>query len=143
MSETSTQRVNGTGQPLKAQWHALFYPLKAGSEETVKELFRESGRPRFDVTDGDGKVVGRLLGTMAFVGKEMAVRVIEVEGALPLVAAHMSRQAEVQEFERQLEEHLAVARDMVTPEGARAFFRDAALECVLSRRHDQPLDTAR
>jgi len=29
---------------------------------------------------------------------------------------------------------------MVTPEGARQFFRDAALECVLARRHDQPLD---
>lgn len=123
-----------------SQWHALFYPLKAGSEETVKELFRDSGRPRFDVTDGDGNVIGRLLGTMAFVGKEMAVRVIEVEGPLPMVAAHMSRQEEVREFERQLEEHLSVPRDMRSPEGARAFFRDAALECVLNRRHDMPLE---
>jgi hypothetical protein len=121
-------------------WHALFYPLKAGSEETVKELFRASGRPRFDVTDGDGKPVGKLLGTMAFVGKEMAVRVIEVEGPLPLVAAHMSRQAEVKEFERSLEEHLSQPRDMVTPAGAQQFFRDAALECVLARRHDEPLE---
>jgi hypothetical protein len=122
-------------------WHALFYPLKAGSEEAVKELFRESGRPRFEVRNDDGDVVGRLLGTMAFVGKEMAVRVIEVEGLLPMVAGHMSRQPEVREFERQLETHLSRPRDMVTPEGARQFFRDAALECVLSRRHDQPLDT--
>ena len=123
-----------------SQWHALFYPLKAGSEETVKELFRESGRPSFDVTDGNGNVIGRLLGTMAFVGKEMAVRVIEVDGPLPMVAAHMSRQPEVQAFERQLEEHLSVPRDMLSPEGARAFFRDAALECVLNRRHDMPLE---
>jgi hypothetical protein len=122
-----------------ATWHALFYPLKAGSEETVKELFANSGRPTFDVQDADGRVIGRLLGTMAFVGKEMAVRVIEVEGPLPMVAAHMSRQPEVREFEDQLEEHLRVPRDMRSPEGARAFFRDAALECVLSRRHDQPL----
>ena len=122
-----------------AKWHALFYPLKPGSEEIVKELFAASGRPSFDVTDAKGEVVGRLLGTMAFVGKEMAVRVIEVEGQLPLVAAHMSRQPEVKEFERQLEQHLSKPRDMVTPEGARAFFRDAALECVLARRHDQPL----
>ncbi|HYS40751.1 MAG TPA: SchA/CurD-like domain-containing protein [Pseudonocardiaceae bacterium] len=121
-------------------WHALFYPLKAGSEETVKELFRTSGRPRFEVRNDDGDVVGRLLGTMAFVGKEMAVRVIEVDGPLPMVAGHMSRQPEVREFERQLEEHLSRPRDMVTPEGARQFFRDAALECVLARRHDQPLD---
>ncbi|HEX4703178.1 MAG TPA: SchA/CurD-like domain-containing protein [Pseudonocardiaceae bacterium] len=122
-----------------ATWHALFYPLKAGSEQVVKELFARSGRPSFDVRNADGEVIGRLLGTMAFVGKEMAVRVIEVEGPLPMVAAHMSRQPEVREFEDELEEHLSVPRDMRSPEGARAFFRDAALECVLSRRHDQPL----
>ena len=120
-------------------WHALYYPIKAGSEETVKELFRQSDRPSFDVRDGEGNVVGRLLGTMVFVGKEMAVRVIEVEGPLPVVAAHMSRQPEVKEFERQLEGHLTSPRDMGTPEGARQFFRDAALQCVLNRRHDQPL----
>ena len=120
-------------------WHALFYPLKPGSEEKVKELFWASGRPQFDVLDQEGNEVGKLLGTMAFVGKEMAVRVIEVEGALPLVAAHMSRQPEVRQFERELEEHLSEPRDMTTPEGARDFFRNAALECVLVRRHDEPL----
>jgi hypothetical protein len=120
-------------------WHALFYPLKPGSEEKVKDLFRESGRPDFEVKDGDGKTVGKLLGTMAFVGREMAVRVIEVEGPLPVVAAHMSRQPAVREFERQLEELISVPRDMTTPEGAREFFSRAALECVLTRRHDEPL----
>lgn len=114
-------------------WHALFYPIKAGSEETVKELFRNSGRPNFEVTDADGKVVGKLLATMAFVGTEAAIRVIHVEGPLPLVAAHMSRQPEVREFERQLEEHLSEPRDMVSPEGARAFFQKAGMENVLSR----------
>lgn len=121
-------------------WHALFYPLKPGSEDAVKELFRHSGRPQFDVRDEKGNAVGRLLGTMAFVGKEMAVRVIEVEGPLPMVAAHMSRQPAVRAFERELENHLAKPRDMVTPEGARAFFREAALECVLTRRHDEPVE---
>jgi hypothetical protein len=120
-------------------WHALFYPIRSGSEETVKELFRRSDRPQFDVLDENGTVVGRLLGTMVFVGKEMAVRVIEIEGPLPMVAAHMSRQPEVKDFERQLETHLTRPRDMRTPEGARQFFRDSALECVLNRRHDQPL----
>jgi SchA/CurD like domain len=125
-----------------SQWHALFYPLKSGSEEEVKQLFRQSGRPQFEVRDETGAVAGQLLGTLAFVGKEMAVRVIEVEGPLPLVAGHMSQQPEVREFERQLETHLSKPRDMVTREGAQAFFREAALECVLSRRHDQPLPEA-
>ena len=114
-------------------WHALLYPIKPGSEETVKELFRNSGRPDFEVTDTDGNVVGKLLATMAFVGTEAAIRVINVEGPLPLVAAHMSRQPEVREFERQLEEHLAEPRDMVSPEGARAFFQKAGMENVLNR----------
>jgi hypothetical protein len=120
-------------------WHALFYPLKPGAEEKVKDLFRHSGRPSFEVTDEDGKVVGKLLGTMAFVGREMAVRVIEVEGPLPVVAAHIGRQPAVREFERELEELISVPRDMTTPDGAREFFSRAALECVLSRRHDEPI----
>lgn len=124
---------------MPSTWHALCYPLKPGSEDKVKELFRSSGRPRFDVKDAQGNTIGRLLGTMAFVGTELAVRVIEVEGPLPMVAAHMSRQPEVKEFEQQLEEHLAQPRDMVTPEGARAFFMRAGMECVLARRHDQEL----
>lgn len=115
-------------------WHALHYPIKPGSEEAVKELFRTSGRPQFEITGPDGQVVGRLLATMAFVGEGAAIRVIEVEGPLPIVAAHMSRQPEVREFERQLEEYLTEGRDMLSPEGARAFFRKAGMENVLHRR---------
>jgi hypothetical protein len=120
-------------------WHALLYPLNAGSEEEVKELFRHSGRPDFDVRDEAGEPVGRLLSTMAFVGTGVAVRVIEVDGPLPLVAAHMGRQPEVRAFEEQLEKHLAKPRDMRSPEGARTFFREAGMECVLNRSHDRPL----
>lgn len=126
-----------------SDWHALYYPLKPGSEETVKDLFRSSGRPGFDVTDQAGNKVGRLLGTLAFVGREKAIRVIEVEGPLPLVAAHMSRQEEVRAFERELEPHLSVSRDMTTPEGARAFFREAALPCVFSAGNRQGRDAAK
>ncbi|MEV0847248.1 SchA/CurD-like domain-containing protein [Streptomyces sp. NPDC049954] len=120
-------------------WHALFYPLRPGSEEKVKELFKASGRPEFDVRSPSGEIVGKLLGTQAFVGKEMAVRVIEIEGPLPLVAGHMSQQPEVRVFERELEQHLSEPRDMTTREGAQAFFRQASLELVLNRRHDQPV----
>src|SRR6266536_6387245 len=115
-------------------WHALLYPIKPGSEEIVKELFRTSGRPDFEVKDQDGNVIALLLATMAFVGTVAAIRVIHVDGPLPLVAAHMSRQPEVREFERQLEEHLSEPRDMVSPEGARAFFQKAGMENVLNRQ---------
>ncbi|MFK3983428.1 SchA/CurD-like domain-containing protein [Micromonospora sp. NPDC050397] len=122
---------------MASSWHALHYPLKARSEEKVKELFRMSGRPQFQIYGDDGRLVGRLLSTMAFVGREMAVRVIEVEGPLGLVATHISRQDTIREFEQELQEHLAVPRDMTTPQGARDFFRSASMECVLTRRHDR------
>jgi hypothetical protein len=68
-----------------------------------------------------------------FVGQEICVRVIEVEGDLREVARHMSQQQEVRDFEREIENHLAVPRDMRSPEGAREFFRTAGMRCVLDR----------
>lgn len=113
-------------------WHALHYPLRPGSEDAVRRLFQDSGRPDFDVRDDQGQPVGRLLGTIAFVGPGKALRAMEVEGPLPLVAAHMSRQPQVRAFEQTLEDHLAEPRDMRSPEGARAFFRRAGLPAVLA-----------
>lgn len=111
-------------------WHALFYPLRPGSEQTVKDLFKESGRPSFEVRDDAGNVAGRLLGTMAFVGAGTAIRAMEVHGPLPLVAAHLGRQPQIRRFEEQLEELLAEPRDMRSPDGARRFFQQAGLQSV-------------
>ena len=60
-------------------WHALQYPIKPGSEEAVKELFRTSGRPNFEITSPDGKVVGRLNTHEAT--KEQVLSMIIVGGA--------------------------------------------------------------
>lgn len=114
-------------------WLALFFPLKPGHEEAVKEVFRTSGRPDHEVKDDDGNVVGRLLRTIIFVGKEKAVRVIEVEGDIMTVSRHMSRQDEVREVEDALDEHLAVPRDVRNPEGAMKFFMEAGMEMVIHR----------
>jgi hypothetical protein len=114
-------------------WSGLIYPLKAGHEDDAAAIFEESGRPQHDVLDDAGTVVGRLLRTLVFVGPEIAIRVIEVEGDLRTVSRHMSRQPQVRAFERQIEEHLAVPRDMVTPEGAEKFFRDAGMRAVRVR----------
>ena len=117
-------------------WLALLYKLKPGSEEAVAELFRNSGRPDHDVKDEDGNVVGHLLTTIAFVGEENAVRVIEVDGDFQKVPAHMSRQPEVAEFEQAVEEHLAEPRDLASAEGAAAFFRKRGMRPALFRRYD-------
>jgi hypothetical protein len=111
-------------------WSGLIYPLKAGHEDVVAGIFAQSGRPDHEVKDDDGSVVGRLVRTLVFVGPELAIRVIEVQGDLRAVSRHMSRQEPVRAFEREVEQHLAVARDMVTPEGAMAFFASAGMRAV-------------
>ncbi|MDQ1438133.1 MAG: hypothetical protein QOK43_1762 [Acidimicrobiaceae bacterium] len=119
-----------------SEWMALLYPLKAGSEEAVTQIFQESGRPSHTVLDENGQEVGRLLRTLVFVGREKAVRVIEVEGSMALVSAHMSRQPAVRAFEAKVEEHLSQPRDMLSPEGARSFFAAAGMQLVLHRTDD-------
>lgn len=121
-----------------SEWLALLYKLKPGHSEEVAELFRQSGRPEHEVKDENGNVVGRLLTTMAFVGQEAAVRVIEVEGEFRSVPAHMSRQPEVKAFEAAIEPLLSEPRDMVTPDGARDFFQRSGMRNVIIRRHDDP-----
>jgi SchA/CurD like domain len=119
-----------------SRWHALLYKLKPGHEGKVAELIERTERPAHDVIDDDGNVVGRLLTTMVFVGDETAVRIIEYEGELPVVARHMGRQPEVAAFERAVEEHLSEPRDVRSPEGAQEFFRKRGLRPVIIRRHD-------
>jgi hypothetical protein len=114
-------------------WSGLLYPLKPGTEDVVAKIFANSGRPDHEVKDDDGTVVGRLLRTLVFVGPEQAIRVIEVDGDLRTVSRHMSRQEPVRAFEREIEEHLAVPRDMVTPEGAMKFFAEAGMQAVSVR----------
>jgi len=116
------------GEP--SLWSGLIYPLKAGHEDVVASIFANSGRPDHEVKDDDGNVAGRLLRTLVFVGPALAIRVIEVQGDLRAVSRHMSRQEPVRAFEREVEEHLAVPRDMVTPEGAMAFFASAGMRAV-------------
>lgn len=117
-------------------WMALNFRLKPGSEDEVAEIFATSGRPEHTVLDENGKEVGRLLQTMVFVGKELAVRVIEIDGDMMTVSRHMAEQEEVKDVEAKLEQHLAVPRDMTSPEGAMKFFAEAGMRCVLNRHAD-------
>ena len=91
--------------------------MKPGFEEEVTALFQGSGRPDHEVRDEQGNVVGRLLTTMVFVGKEAAVRVIEVEGDVRVVAGHISRQDEVKAFEQGVEQYLVRAARPLEPRG--------------------------
>ncbi len=117
---------------------ALLWEIKPGSEDAVRELFKNYERPDPIVKDEDGNVKGRLVGTQVFLKGTTVVRVMEIEGFLPDVAAHLGRQPAIQELELKLDEHLAEPRDMTDPEGARKFFISTMMETLLARREDDP-----
>src|SRR5215208_4896079 len=116
-----------------SHWFALLYKLKPGTEDDVRDLFANSGRPDHEVKDDAGAIVGKLLTTLVFVGEETAVRVIEVDGDLRQVSRHMGRQPVVAAFEQEIEQYLAEPRDMRSPEGAQEFFRKRGLHIALER----------
>jgi len=124
-----------------SQWLALQYKLKPEVEDEVTRIFQEAGRPDSDVRDDDGAVVGKLITTLVFMGEELAIRVMEVEGAdFRAVATHISRQPEVADFERQIEPYLAEPRDLSTPDGAQKFFRGAGMHNIVARHRSDYRD---
>jgi hypothetical protein len=120
-----------------SDWWALMWDVKPGSEEAVQELFKNYQRPDSIVRDEEGNEKGKLLSTIVFMKGQTIVRAVEIEGALPDVAAHLGRQPEIQELEEKLDPHLAEPRDMSDPEGARKFFIESIMQTLLVRKLDE------
>lgn len=120
-----------------SDWWALMWDVKPGSEEAVQELFKNYGRPDPVVRDEDGNEKGRLLSTIVFMKGQTIVRAVEIDGALPEVAAHLGRQPAIQDLEEKLDPHLAEPRDMADAEGARKFFMESIMQTLLVRQHDE------
>jgi hypothetical protein len=121
-----------------ADYWALLWKIKPGSQEAVAELFENYGVPDHVVRDADGNDTGGMLvGTFVFMKDTTIVRVVEIENStLPEVAAHMGRQPSIKELEEKLDPHLAEPRDMSNPEGARKFFMESSMRCLVARRVD-------
>jgi len=120
-----------------SQRFAVMFTCKPGTEEKVKELLRNSGRPEHEIKGPDGTVKGRVLHTMVLMHGNTIVRAIEFDGQLPDVIQHIRNQQEVRELEAGLEPLLEVPRDMSTPEGAMKSFRQAGMEILVDRYHDK------
>jgi hypothetical protein len=118
---------------LSQHW-ALIWNVKPGTEEQVVELFSNYQTPDHIIKDEDGNEKGRLLSTQVFMRDSTVVRVMEFEGALPDVAAHLARQPAIRELEAKLDPLLASPRDMSTPDGARKFFMETSMRCLVARR---------
>jgi SchA/CurD like domain len=122
-----------------AQYWALMWDIKPGSQDAVRQAFKEYGRPEHTVRDEDGNDVGTLLSTQVFMKGNTVIRVVETtdDVPLPVLGQHMGRQPAIRELEDKLDELVAEPRDMSTSEGAREFFIKSTMELLVTRRHDE------
>ena len=110
------------------QRYAIMFRIKPGTESQVKDLLANYEPPEWVTPDG-----ARLLGTSIFVKDGLVVRMMEVDGPLPSIMAHLARQPSIRQVEADLDPFLAEPRDLSTPEGAKAFFGRAMMDHVTTR----------
>lgn len=112
------------------QRYAVMFRVRPGTEDDVRRLF-SSYDPPVRVIDDETQ----LLSTSIFMKDGLVIRMIEIEGSLPKVMAHLSQDSNIEYVERELDKYLVEEdrRDMSTPEGAKAFFVKAMMETVTTR----------
>lgn len=119
-----------------SNYFAITWKVKPGSEEAIRQMFANYGRPAHEIKDEEGNVVGKLISTQVFMKGTTLVRALEFEGNFMDVAPHLGRQPAIRALEDEMDQHLATPRDMSTPEGARKYFMEAAMETLITRRWD-------
>lgn len=119
-----------------SEFYSVIWTVRPGTEQQVKELFSNYGRPDPVVRGEGGQEVGRLLATQVFMKDNTIVRVMEFEGEPRAIFGHLQRQEAVRGLEEKLNEYLEKPRDMSNPEAAQKFFRETGMECLIARRHD-------
>ncbi len=89
-----------------AQYWALMWDIKPGSQDAVRQAFKEYGRPDHTVRDEDGNAVGTLLSTQVFMKGNTVIRVVETtdDVPLPVLGQHMGSQPAIRELEDKLDE---------------------------------------
>lgn len=112
------------------QRYAVMFRIKPGTEDKVRELLSTYDPPN-RIVDSDT----RLVSTSVFMKDGLIIRMIELEGQLPKLMAHMSQDPNIQAVERELDNYLVEEerRDTSSPDGARAFFLRALMETVVTR----------
>ena len=109
--------------------HSLLFRVKPGSEARVAEILAGYDRPPTVIDDET-----RLLRTTVFMHGTVVVRAMDNEGSMQKVAAHVSRQPQIQAAEQALNPHLVEPRDLGDPASMAAFFRRAMMQCLVDRR---------
>ena len=116
---------------------AISYGIKPGHEEEIAEIFSPRNFRRVDsaeIVGEDGRVAGRLLATGVFIQDTAMIRVIEYEGDIRRIGAHMARQEGVQEAERKIAPYLLEQRDTRDAAGFTQHMRNSAMRCLMQRQ---------
>ncbi|MGW9479525.1 SchA/CurD-like domain-containing protein [Saccharomonospora azurea] len=106
--------------------HALTFPVRPGSADAVRRVLSEYPRPQTHIGNGC-----RLLATSVFLWENHVVRVIDVEGPLPVVMRHLANDPAIRETEEKLNPLLVRPRDFSDPESVGWFFRRAMMTRVV------------
>ncbi|WP_197319855.1 SchA/CurD-like domain-containing protein [Saccharomonospora sp. NB11] len=106
--------------------HALTFPVKPGSVDAVRQVLSEYPRPQTEIGNGC-----RLLATSVFLWQNHVVRVIDVDGPLPLVMRHLANDPAIRATEEKLNPLLVRPRDFSDPESVGWFFRRAMMTRVV------------
>jgi hypothetical protein len=102
--------------------YAITFQVRPGNSERVAELLAGYPTPQLSAEAG-----ARLLGTTVFLRDDTVVRVLDVEGPLPVVTRHLAQDPVIAEVERALNPYLVTPRDLGSPESARRFFANALM----------------
>jgi hypothetical protein len=108
--------------------HALTFAVRPGTEQQAKQVLSGYPRPATEVDGG-----ARLLGTSVFFWRNHVLRVMDVDGPLPLIMRHLATQPAIRETEAALNPLLAERRELGDPRAVRAFFASAMMTRVVHR----------
>ncbi|MBP2708281.1 hypothetical protein JOL79_31330 [Microbispora sp. RL4-1S] len=110
---------------------AIMFRIKPGTEDKVKDLLANYSAPEYVAADGT-----RMVSTSVFMKGQTVVRMIEIDGNVPALMAHLSQDPNIQHVELELDKYVVEEdrRDASTPEGAREFFFRMGMEHVTTRR---------
>jgi len=114
--------------------HALTFAVRPGTEPEVQQILSGYPRPRTEIGDGS-----RLLGTTVFLWGARVIRMMDVEGPLPLVMRHLAAQPAIRATEEALNPLLAEPRDLSDPGAAAAFFQRAMMRKIVHEITDPDL----
>ncbi|GLF95488.1 SchA/CurD-like domain-containing protein [Streptomyces yaizuensis] len=116
--------------------YALTFTVKPGSEPDVARILSGYGRPAAG-SRPDGPALLRR--TSVFLAGNRVVRVVDVDGRLAEVMAHLGNQPMVKAVEEALDPYLEEPRDLSGADGALAFLHRALLPVVHDRRTPEHL----